>query len=116
MLAIRLGDGSPLEDIGEQIVGIHRRRADPAALAYAHCQQAILLWMRGTWDRARTALDLARTLGDDAGDPRSSPSPRTWRASGPSAVARARWRAGPAWSVSGCWTTSGAGASRSSRS
>lgn len=69
VLAIRLGDGSPLEDIGEQIVGIHRRRADPAALAYAHCQQAILLWMRGTWDRARTALDLARTLGGDADDP-----------------------------------------------
>ncbi|MGW2741267.1 ATP-binding protein [Streptomyces sp. NPDC001450] len=69
VLAIRLGDGSPLEDIGEQIVGIHQRRADPAALAYAHCQQAILLWMRGTWDRARTALDLARTLARDAGDP-----------------------------------------------
>ncbi|MFI8239393.1 BTAD domain-containing putative transcriptional regulator [Streptomyces sp. NPDC085866] len=69
VLAVRLGDGSPLKDIGEQIVGIHRLRADPAALAYAHCQQAILLWMRGTWDRARTALDLARTLAHDAGDP-----------------------------------------------
>ncbi|MFJ9867677.1 BTAD domain-containing putative transcriptional regulator [Streptomyces sp. NPDC101165] len=68
VLAIRLGDGSPLEDIGEQIVGIHQLRADPAALAYAHCQQAILLWMRGTWDRARTALDLARTLAHDVGD------------------------------------------------
>ncbi|MFJ5969505.1 BTAD domain-containing putative transcriptional regulator [Streptomyces sp. NPDC093060] len=69
VLAVRLGDGSPLKDISEQIVGIHRLRADPAALAYAHCQQAILLWMRGTWDRARTALDLARTLAHDAGDP-----------------------------------------------
>ncbi|MFF8431305.1 BTAD domain-containing putative transcriptional regulator [Streptomyces sp. NPDC016566] len=69
VLAIRLGDGSPLEDIGEQIVGIHRLGADPAALAYAHLQQAILLWMRGTWDRARTALDLARALARDAGDP-----------------------------------------------
>ncbi|MGW2707153.1 tetratricopeptide repeat protein [Streptomyces sp. NPDC001340] len=69
VLAIRLGDRSPLEDIGEQIVGIHQLRTDPAALAYAHCQQAILLWMRGTWDRARTALDLARALAHDAGDP-----------------------------------------------
>ncbi|MFF7969813.1 BTAD domain-containing putative transcriptional regulator [Streptomyces sp. NPDC007905] len=69
VLAIRLGDGSPLVDIAEQIVAIHQRRQDPAALAYAHCQQAILLWMRGTWDRARTALELARAVARDAGDP-----------------------------------------------
>jgi predicted ATPase/DNA-binding SARP family transcriptional activator len=69
VLAIRLGDGSPLEGIAEQIVGIHRDRHDPAALAYAHCQQAVLLWMRGAWDRARTALDLARALADAAGEP-----------------------------------------------
>ncbi|MEU1408808.1 BTAD domain-containing putative transcriptional regulator [Streptomyces sp. NPDC005728] len=70
VLAIRLGDGSPLEDIAEQIVGIHRLRPDdPAALAYAHCQQAVLLWMRGAWDRARTALDLARGLALDTGTP-----------------------------------------------
>ncbi|MFG2603437.1 BTAD domain-containing putative transcriptional regulator [Streptomyces sp. NPDC048514] len=69
VLAIRLGDGSPLEGIAEQIVGIHRDRPDPAALAYAHCQQAVLLWMRGAWDRARAALDLARALAGTAGDP-----------------------------------------------
>ncbi|MGW0416015.1 tetratricopeptide repeat protein [Streptomyces collinus] len=69
VLAIRLGDGAPLEDIAEQIVAIHRLRRDPAALAYAHCQQAVLLWMRGTGDGARAALDLARALAEEAGDP-----------------------------------------------
>ncbi|MFF8942146.1 BTAD domain-containing putative transcriptional regulator [Streptomyces sp. NPDC014864] len=69
VLAIRLGDGSALEDLGAQIVGIHQRRDDPAALAYAHFQQAVLLWMRGGWDRARTALDRARELAREAGDP-----------------------------------------------
>ncbi|MEU5539848.1 BTAD domain-containing putative transcriptional regulator, partial [Streptomyces sp. NPDC020362] len=69
VLAIRLGDGSPLEDIAEQIVGIHRHRQAPAELASAHCQQAILLWMRGAWDSARSALDRARTLARDASDP-----------------------------------------------
>ncbi|MET8248109.1 BTAD domain-containing putative transcriptional regulator [Streptomyces sp. NPDC005202] len=69
VLAIRLGDGSPLEDIGAQIVGIQQRRSDPAALGYAYHQQAVLLWMRGTWDRARTALDRARALARDAGEP-----------------------------------------------
>ncbi|MEU7427487.1 BTAD domain-containing putative transcriptional regulator [Streptomyces sp. NPDC040750] len=69
VLAIRLGDGSELEEIAEQIVGIHRRRPDPAALAYVHCQQAVLLWMRGTWDGARAALDRARVLAREAGEP-----------------------------------------------
>ncbi|MGW4568363.1 BTAD domain-containing putative transcriptional regulator [Streptomyces sp. NPDC004561] len=69
VLAVRLGDGSPLEDIAGQIVAIHERRPDPAALAQARCQQAVLLWMRGTWDRARTALDLARALACEAGEP-----------------------------------------------
>ncbi|MFJ9818448.1 AfsR/SARP family transcriptional regulator [Streptomyces sp. NPDC101151] len=69
VLAIRLGDGSPLEDIAERIVGIHQRRRDPAALASAHCQQAILLWMRGAWGSARTALDLARSFAQEASDP-----------------------------------------------
>ncbi|GHI04081.1 hypothetical protein AQI88_07650 [Streptomyces cellostaticus] len=69
VLAIRLGDGSPLEDIAEQIVGIHQHRQAPAALASAHCQQAILLWMRGTWDSARIALDRARALAQDASAP-----------------------------------------------
>ncbi|ANP51537.1 putative ATPase/DNA-binding SARP family transcriptional activator [Streptomyces griseochromogenes] len=66
VLAIRLGDGSPLEDIAEQIVGIQQRRQIPSALASAHCQQAILLWMRGAWGRARTALDRARALAREA--------------------------------------------------
>ncbi|GGW70452.1 hypothetical protein GCM10010503_54590 [Streptomyces lucensis JCM 4490] len=69
VLAIRLGDGSPLRDIAGQIVGVHRRRADPAALAHAHFQQAVLLWMRGAWDSAGAALDLARGLGREAGEP-----------------------------------------------
>ncbi|MFF7751769.1 BTAD domain-containing putative transcriptional regulator [Streptomyces sp. NPDC007971] len=69
VLAVRLGDGSPLEDIAEQIVGIHRLGRAPAALASAHCQQAILLWMRGAWHGARGALDRARALARDASDP-----------------------------------------------
>ncbi|MFJ3310007.1 BTAD domain-containing putative transcriptional regulator [Streptomyces sp. NPDC086549] len=69
VLAIRLGDGSPLEDIGAQIVRIHRRQPDPAVLAYALYQQAVLLWMHGRWDRARIALDQARALAQDAGAP-----------------------------------------------
>ncbi|MEU6069743.1 tetratricopeptide repeat protein [Streptomyces sp. NPDC047082] len=69
VLAIRLGDGSPLEDIAEQIVEIHQRWPDAAALARAHYQQAILLWMHGTWDRARTALDRARELAREASAP-----------------------------------------------
>ncbi|MEV6839588.1 BTAD domain-containing putative transcriptional regulator [Streptomyces sp. NPDC051133] len=69
VLAIRLGDCSPLEDIAEQIVGIQRRRPDPRAAAHAHAQQAVLLWMRGSWDRARAALDLARALARDASEP-----------------------------------------------
>lgn len=68
VLAIRLGDGSPLEDIGAQIVEIQRRRPDPAALSHAYYQQAVLLWMRGGWQRARTALDRARTLAREAGE------------------------------------------------
>ncbi|MEU5592978.1 BTAD domain-containing putative transcriptional regulator [Streptomyces sp. NPDC020298] len=68
VLAIRLGDGSPLEDIGAQIVAIHRRGPDPAALSHAYYQQAVLLWMRGAWERARTALDRARTLAREAGE------------------------------------------------
>ncbi|MEU7058097.1 BTAD domain-containing putative transcriptional regulator [Streptomyces sp. NPDC046197] len=67
VLAIRLGDGSPLEDIGGQIVGIHQRWPEPAALAYALFQQAVLLWMRGAWDRARSGLDRARQLARDVG-------------------------------------------------
>ncbi|MEU2055919.1 BTAD domain-containing putative transcriptional regulator [Streptomyces bungoensis] len=66
VLAIRLGDGSPLADIAEQIVAIPRHRQDPVALAYAHCRRAILLWMRGTWESARTALDEAWALARDA--------------------------------------------------
>ncbi|GEK01516.1 BTAD domain-containing putative transcriptional regulator [Streptomyces sp. 1-11] len=69
VLAIRLGDGSPLEGIAAEIVGIHRRRADPAALAHACYQQGILLWMRGAWERAREALDRARSLALEAGVP-----------------------------------------------
>ncbi|MGW7379050.1 tetratricopeptide repeat protein [Streptomyces sp. NPDC054794] len=69
VLAIRLGDASPLEDIAARIVGIHERLPDPAGLAHAHFQQAILLWMRGNWGRARTALDRARALARDASDP-----------------------------------------------
>ncbi|PKW12004.1 Predicted ATPase [Streptomyces sp. 1222.5] len=69
VLAIRLGDGAPLEEIAEQIVAVHRGRPDPAALASAHCQRAILLWMRGSWERARTALDVARALALEAGEP-----------------------------------------------
>ncbi|MEU6549025.1 BTAD domain-containing putative transcriptional regulator [Streptomyces sp. NPDC046915] len=68
VLAVRLGDGSPLEDIAAQIVAIHRRRPEPAALSYAYYQQAVLLWMRGAWERARTALDRARTLAREAGE------------------------------------------------
>ncbi|MET8805227.1 tetratricopeptide repeat protein [Streptomyces sp. NPDC004546] len=62
VLAIRLGDQAPLDDIAGEIVRIHQRRADTAAEAHACYGQAVLLWMRGTWDRARTALDHARTL------------------------------------------------------
>ncbi|GGV20618.1 hypothetical protein GCM10010260_70770 [Streptomyces filipinensis] len=69
VLAIRLGDGSPLEDIAGQLVRMHRRRPDPAALANAYGQQAVLLWMSGAWDDARTALGLARTLAHEAGAP-----------------------------------------------
>ncbi|WNM32480.1 BTAD domain-containing putative transcriptional regulator [Streptomyces sp. Li-HN-5-11] len=69
VLAVRLGDGSPLQDIGAQIVAIHQRGSDPAAPALAHYQQALLLWMRGTWDSARTALDRARALARDADEP-----------------------------------------------
>ncbi|MFD8372354.1 tetratricopeptide repeat protein [Streptomyces sp. NPDC059688] len=69
VLAIRLGDGAPLEEIAEQIVAVHRGRPDPAAPASAHCQRAILLWMRGSWERARTALDLARAFAREAGEP-----------------------------------------------
>lgn len=64
ILAIRLGDGSRLASIGAEIVAIHRRRGDRAALAYACYQQAILLWMRGTWDEARDALEEACELAD----------------------------------------------------
>ncbi|MFD5584214.1 BTAD domain-containing putative transcriptional regulator [Streptomyces sp. NPDC127063] len=71
VLAIRLGDGSELEDIAEQIVRIHEHRPrDAAAAAFAHCQEAVLLWMRGVGDRARTALDLAASLAREAGEPR----------------------------------------------
>ncbi|MFE0512968.1 BTAD domain-containing putative transcriptional regulator [Streptomyces sp. NPDC058964] len=69
VLAIRLGDVAPLEDIGTQIVGIHERGSDGATLAYAHYQRAVLHWMHGTWDRARTALDRATALARDAGAP-----------------------------------------------
>ncbi|MGW1587788.1 BTAD domain-containing putative transcriptional regulator [Streptomyces sp. NPDC002386] len=69
VLAIRLGDGSPLEDIAAEIVGIQQRRPDRAALAYACYQQAILLWMRGAWARGRAALDRARALAQEAGEP-----------------------------------------------
>ncbi|MGW2728039.1 BTAD domain-containing putative transcriptional regulator [Streptomyces sp. NPDC001494] len=69
VLAIRLGDGAPLEDIAAEIVGIQERRPDRAALAYACHQQAILLWMRGAWERARGALDRARSLALDADEP-----------------------------------------------
>ncbi|MFI6494371.1 BTAD domain-containing putative transcriptional regulator [Streptomyces sp. NPDC050564] len=69
VLAIRLGDGYPLEDIAGQIVEIHQRRPEPAALAFAYFQQAVLLWMGGTWDGARTALDRARVLAHDASEP-----------------------------------------------
>ncbi|MFF3456845.1 tetratricopeptide repeat protein [Streptomyces sp. NPDC002730] len=62
VLAVRLGDGSRLASIGAEIVAIHRAQGDPAALAYACYQQAVLLWMRGTWDEARTALDEACAL------------------------------------------------------
>ncbi|MFF4399707.1 BTAD domain-containing putative transcriptional regulator [Streptomyces sp. NPDC001480] len=68
VLAIRLGDGSQLEGIGAQIVAIHRRRPEPAALSHAYYQQAVLLWMRGAWERARTALDRARALAREAGE------------------------------------------------
>ncbi|MFF9408587.1 BTAD domain-containing putative transcriptional regulator [Streptomyces anandii] len=69
VLAIRLGDASPLEDVGAQIVAVHERRADPAGLAYGCYQQAVLRWMSGTWDDSRTALDRARTLAREAGEP-----------------------------------------------
>lgn len=64
VLAIRLGDGSRLASIGAEIVAIHRGLPDRSALAYARYQQSILLWMRGAWDEARTALDDACTLAD----------------------------------------------------
>ncbi|WP_445281631.1 BTAD domain-containing putative transcriptional regulator [Streptomyces sp. DSM 118148] len=69
VLAIRLGDGSPLEGIAAEIVAIHQGRADRAALAHACYQQGILLWMRGGWERAREALDRARSLALAAGEP-----------------------------------------------
>lgn len=69
VLAIRLGDGALLEDVAEEIVAIQRRRPDPTGRAYAHYQQAVLLWMRGAWERARPALDRARALALDAGEP-----------------------------------------------
>ncbi|MGW1893240.1 AfsR/SARP family transcriptional regulator [Streptomyces sp. NPDC002004] len=67
VLAIRLGDSSRLASIGTDIVAIHRPRGDRTALAYAYFQQAVLLWMRGSWDRSATALDEACALAD--GDP-----------------------------------------------
>ncbi|MFB9734219.1 ATP-binding protein [Streptomyces thermocoprophilus] len=71
VLAIRLGDGSELEDIAERIIRIHRQRGQPdaATAAFARCQQAALLWMRGVGDRARAALDLAGSLARHAEDP-----------------------------------------------
>ncbi|MEV4613269.1 BTAD domain-containing putative transcriptional regulator [Kitasatospora sp. NPDC049258] len=67
VLAIRLGDGSRLPAIGAEVVAIHRAGRDRAALAEAYCRQALLLWMRGTWEQAATALDRARELA--AGEP-----------------------------------------------
>ncbi|MEU4498763.1 BTAD domain-containing putative transcriptional regulator [Streptomyces sp. NPDC023998] len=64
VLAIRLGDGAQLASTGAEIVAIHRPRQDRAALAYACYQQAILLWMRGTWNEAQAALDEACALAD----------------------------------------------------
>ncbi|AYN43086.1 hypothetical protein D9753_34115 [Streptomyces dangxiongensis] len=69
VLAVRLGDGSPLADIGAGIVRVHERRSDPAALAYARYQQAVLLWMRGSWERAREALDRSCELAREVGEP-----------------------------------------------
>jgi predicted ATPase len=65
VLDIRLGNGSRLASIGTEIVAIHRARQDRRALAYARFQQTTLLWMRGAWDDARTALDEACVLGGD---------------------------------------------------
>ncbi|MDF3301463.1 BTAD domain-containing putative transcriptional regulator [Streptomyces tropicalis] len=69
VLAIRLGDTSTLDEAGARIVAVHRQGSDRAALAHAHGQQAVLLWMRGAWDGARTALDRARALAHEAGEP-----------------------------------------------
>ncbi|MFI2645801.1 BTAD domain-containing putative transcriptional regulator [Streptomyces sp. NPDC018610] len=69
VLAIRLGDTSPLGAVAARIAAAHRGRPDPAARAYGHYQQAVLLWMAGTWEAARAALDRAETLARDVGDP-----------------------------------------------
>ncbi|MFJ7149151.1 AfsR/SARP family transcriptional regulator [Streptomyces sp. NPDC100445] len=69
VLAVRLGDGSPLADIGARIVRVQERRRDPAAPAYARYQQAVLLWMSGAWQPAREALDTACALARDADAP-----------------------------------------------
>ncbi|MEU3860064.1 BTAD domain-containing putative transcriptional regulator [Streptomyces sp. NPDC028722] len=68
VLAVRLGDGSPLADIGARIVRDHERRSAPE-LAYAHYQQAVLLWMRGAWEPAREALDRACELARAVDEP-----------------------------------------------
>ncbi|WP_033825655.1 tetratricopeptide repeat protein, partial [Kitasatospora sp. MBT63] len=67
VLAVRLGDSSPLGAIGAEIVAIHRGGPDRTALAAAHSRQALLLWMRGAWDEARAALDESCVLA--GGDP-----------------------------------------------
>ncbi|MGV9991135.1 AfsR/SARP family transcriptional regulator [Streptomyces sp. NPDC003374] len=69
VLAVRLGDGSPLEDIGAQIVAVHEQCGDRAALAHACCRQSMLLWMRGTREAAAAALDRARALAREADEP-----------------------------------------------
>ncbi|MFE3638497.1 tetratricopeptide repeat protein [Streptomyces sp. NPDC059168] len=69
VLAIRLGDGSRLEEVAAEIVGIRQCRPDRAALAHACHQQAILLWMGGAWEPARGALDRARELALDVDEP-----------------------------------------------
>ncbi|MFI6449229.1 tetratricopeptide repeat protein [Kitasatospora sp. NPDC050543] len=67
VLTIRLGDTSRLAPIGAEIVAAHRAGGDRGALAYALYQQSLLLWLRGTWQEARDALDEACVLAD--GDP-----------------------------------------------
>ncbi|MFJ1705043.1 BTAD domain-containing putative transcriptional regulator [Kitasatospora sp. NPDC088346] len=66
VLAIRLGDASRLPAIGAEVVAIHRARGDRPARATAHHQQALLLWMHGSWDEAAAALDRAGELADGA--------------------------------------------------